>query len=200
MSYARQRREVWHASDASLAFSTMLLLAWIALPYGMLQVPVDHRFYLTPSIGSSAQANQGSGIIPSEGFTVLTLDIAQDPQAHVFDISETSFVSEETPQIAMTNLFTPLKYGAFMQGRRNKLEIYAEILKRLMSEPLGVTEIALFCRLNFSSAKETVDFLISKGLLESVGFEGATKYRTSRKGSLVLGMLEEVVVEFLRAE
>jgi predicted transcriptional regulator len=92
----------------------------------------------------------------------------------------------------MVNLFPLPKYSTFMQGRRNKLEIYAEILRRLLADPLGITEIALFCKLNFSSAKEMVDYLVAKGLLETVVIENDQKYVTAPKGSLVLQDIEKV--------
>lgn len=99
----------------------------------------------------------------------------------------------------MANLFPLPRPNIFLQGRRNKLEIYAEILKRLLNEPLGITEIALFCRLNFSSAKEMVDYLVSKGLLELVVVGQASKYKTSEKGIDLLGTMEDVVAQVLRS-
>lgn len=79
-----------------------------------------------------------------------------------------------------------------MQGRRNRLEIYAEILRRLLADPLGITEIALFCKLNFSSAKDMVDYLVAKGLLEMVMVGDDPRYIATGKGFLVLRDIEKV--------
>jgi predicted transcriptional regulator len=92
----------------------------------------------------------------------------------------------------MFNLYPLPKNSLFMQRRRNKLEIYAEVLRRLLADPLGITEIALFCRLNFSSAKEIIDSLVAMGLLETVELEDDIRYATTRKGSLTLRDIERV--------
>lgn len=100
--------------------------------------------------------------------------------------------SEGISPSSMVNLFPLPRHDLFMQRRRNKLEIYAEILRRLLADPLGITEIALFCRLNFTSAKEMVDFLVSLGLLETVEMDDEMRYLTTRKGSLVVKDIEKI--------
>lgn len=166
----------------SIALGTVLMLAWVITSSGAL-VPSTGTQYATIS-------EKGPGVQTS---TILVSSTAV-PNSNVIRITEVTLASmdDDASQFSVVNLFPLPKYTAFMQGRRNRLEIYAEILKRLLADPLGITEIALYCKLNFSSAKEMVDFLVSKGLIATIAIEDDPRYATTRKGLLVLRDIEKV--------
>jgi len=178
-----------------IMLSTMLLAGWIVVNSGTPQVPTG-----SPSPGATAIVNPsgGSGFVlapPSSTTTgpdAVLPTSAPDSRMVDFRYSAVEGVNGGISSTPMVNLFPLPRQSLFMQRRRNRLEIYAEIIKRLSTDPLGITEIALFCRLNFSSAKEMVDTLVSLGLLETIDVEGDLRYQATLKGSLVIQDIERV--------
>jgi predicted transcriptional regulator len=165
---------------------TILMLAWATLPSEVNLVQADNL-----SLGNASVVDsRGSPVTfspPQAGTETMAVPSSTTSEPWLVD-SQTSTVEVAnvvSPQ-PMFNLYPLPKDVVFMQRKRNKLEIYAEVLRRLLADPLGITEIALFCRLNFSSAKEIVDSLVGMGLLETVELEGNIGYATTRKGSLTL--------------
>jgi predicted transcriptional regulator len=78
------------------------------------------------------------------------------------------------------------------ERRRDRVKVYAEVLHRLSATPLGLTELALFCRLNFSTMKECLDFMVAKGLVERVNASHSVKYVTTPRGAEFLQLAERI--------
>ncbi len=176
-----------------MILAAILLLAWATLPSGNIQAQTSSHSTGSAVVIDSPRGNPvilaplpqtgtGTAAIPSPGASSWLLNSQ----------TSTAEVSAEASLPNLVNLFPLPKNSLFMQRRRNKLEIYAEILRRLIADPLGITEIALFCRLNFSTAKEMVDYLISLGLLKAIEMEDDLRYATTRKGILSLQDIERV--------
>lgn len=69
--------------------------------------------------------------------------------------------------------------------RRDRFQIYVEIIKRLSASPLNLTEVSLLTGLNFGMAKTHLDYLLSVGLVKPEA-EERVRYSTTPKGRLFL--------------
>ena len=192
---ARQRRQAHGVGTASIVLGLVLLLAWAITTSGGFQTVGAHPSYAIIPIGQSGAADPSHYELESQGGSgtgVFDIGPILNSQTIIFGSSDESLAPSDIPQTATASLFPLPKFGVFVQDRRNKLQIYAAILKCLLSDALGITEIALFCRLNFKSAKEMVDFLVAKGLLEAIVMEDDIRYATTPKGLLALHDIEKV--------
>jgi predicted transcriptional regulator len=69
---------------------------------------------------------------------------------------------------------------SYMQEKRNRDQIRAQILS-LCQEGASKTRIVYLTNLNFKTAKEHLDLLLEKGLLEAIPGERVV-YKTTEKG------------------
>ena len=71
------------------------------------------------------------------------------------------------------------------RSRRSRIVIYVEIARRLVIEPLALTDIALLAKVNFSEAKTCLERMMMAGLVRD-SLLGGKKYALTRKGLLFL--------------
>ncbi len=77
--------------------------------------------------------------------------------------------------------------------RRSKLEMYIDILDVLSIKPLKVTHITYKANINCAVLKETLDFLMTNGLVEErVMNKGKGAYALTKKGLSVLKAFREI--------
>lgn len=72
------------------------------------------------------------------------------------------------------------------RSRRSHVLICIEIAKRLSSEPLALTNIALLVRINFSQARKCLENMMVAGLVQPDQTRGERKYTLTKKGMLFL--------------
>ena len=84
------------------------------------------------------------------------------------------------------------------KGRRNKYEIWAQILDLCYREPSHLSRILHKIRLKTSLCKEYLSFLLERNLLETVEKEndGSIIYQTTMKGKEALNEFYNLITKF----
>lgn len=81
--------------------------------------------------------------------------------------------------------------GNFLEKRRNRIDIIAEIL-RLCLRGEKATHVIYKSNLNFKRFQAYVRYLLNKGFLEVIeNINGSKMYRTTEKGRQLLKLIEE---------
>lgn len=84
------------------------------------------------------------------------------------------------PSPLLARELTPL--DLFAPKNRNRLEVYASILTVTAFDSLTISQIALLLRMNFKQTRESLDILISKGMLEEIPGDSIC-YRATERGA-----------------
>ena len=71
-------------------------------------------------------------------------------------------------------------------SRRNKFEIWAEVLEFCLRAKRTQTWLLRETRLKTSTTKETLQFLLSRNLIQELSENNVTKYLTTARGEEVL--------------
>jgi len=71
-------------------------------------------------------------------------------------------------------------------SRRNKFEIWSEVLEFCLRAKRTQTWLLRETRLKTSAIRETLQFLLSRDLIEQLNEGDITKYRTTERGEEVL--------------
>ncbi|MFW9990089.1 MAG: winged helix-turn-helix domain-containing protein [Candidatus Odinarchaeota archaeon] len=81
-------------------------------------------------------------------------------------------------------------------SRRSKFEIWAEVLELCLREKRTQTWLLRETRLKTSSIKETLQFLLSRNLIEQLNKDDITKYHTTDHGEEALKRFYTLVNEY----
>jgi len=81
-------------------------------------------------------------------------------------------------------------------SRRNKFEIWAEVLEFCLRAKRTQTWLLRETRLKTSAIKETLQFLLSRNLIEQLTEEEVLKYRTTTRGEEVLNRFYTLVNDY----
>ena len=71
-------------------------------------------------------------------------------------------------------------------ARRSKFEIWSEVLEFCLRAKRTQTWLLRETRLKTSAIKETLQFLLSRNLIEQINDDETTKYQTTERGEEVL--------------
>lgn len=195
------RSHIADCRSLPMTFLILMLFAWL-IPIGPFTSQVGSqasRFNGTLQAAVSSPVNQitlAPGV-EMGSFTVQRNEMTPAGTSSVIFYTISSEGSTPNSYLAtrlkdMSFLFPMAsKETYYVQGkRRNSFEIYVQVLKRLSADPLGITMIALFCKVNFKSAKDYVDYLSSKGLIECVTIDRRICYRITPLGMKFLDSAE----------
>ncbi len=81
-------------------------------------------------------------------------------------------------------------------SRRGKFEIWSEIMEFCLRKPRSQTWLLREVRLKTEKVKLTLDFLLSRHLIEEVKDESITKYHTTEKGKEALLQYYNLINDF----
>lgn len=81
-------------------------------------------------------------------------------------------------------------------SRRNKFEIWAEVLEFCLRAKRTQTWLLRETRLKTSAVKETLQFLLSRNLIEELNEDNITKYHTTTRGEEVLKTFYTLVNDY----
>ncbi len=81
-------------------------------------------------------------------------------------------------------------------SRRSKFEIWAEVLELCLREKRTQTWLLRETRLKTSAIKETLQFLLSRNLIEKFNEDDVTKYSTTHHGEEALKRFYTLVNEY----
>jgi len=81
-------------------------------------------------------------------------------------------------------------------SRRNKFEIWAEVLEFCLRAKRTQTWLLRETRLKTSAIKETLQFLLSRNLIEQLNDDNITKYHTTARGEDVLKRFYSLVNDY----
>ncbi len=81
-------------------------------------------------------------------------------------------------------------------SRRNKFEIWAEVLEFCLRAKRTQTWLLRETRLKTSAIKETLQFLLSRNLIEQLNDDDVKKYQTTERGEEVLNRFYTLVKEY----
>ncbi|MFX1567547.1 MAG: winged helix-turn-helix domain-containing protein [Promethearchaeota archaeon] len=81
-------------------------------------------------------------------------------------------------------------------SRRSKFEIWAEVLEFCLREKRTQTWLLRETRLKTSAIKETLQFLLSRNLIEQLNDEDIIKYCTTERGEEVLKRFYTLVNDY----
>jgi predicted transcriptional regulator len=81
-------------------------------------------------------------------------------------------------------------------SRRNKFEMWAEVLEFCLRVKRTQTWLLRETRLKTSAIKETLKFLLSRNLIEELNEDAIIKYRTTTRGEEVLKRFYTLVNDY----
>ncbi|MFX1574482.1 MAG: ABC-three component system middle component 2 [Promethearchaeota archaeon] len=81
-------------------------------------------------------------------------------------------------------------------SRRSKFEIWAEVLEYCLRARRTQTWLLRKTRLKTSAIKETLQFLLSRNLIEKLNNEKGIKYQTTNRGEEVLKKFYTLVNDY----
>jgi len=81
-------------------------------------------------------------------------------------------------------------------SRRNKFEIWAEVLEFCLRAKRTQTWLLRETRLKTSAIKETLQFLLSRNLIEQLNDDNVIEYRTTDRGEEVLKKFYNLVNDY----
>ena len=81
-------------------------------------------------------------------------------------------------------------------SRRNKFEIWAEVLEFCLRAKKTQTWLLRETRLKTSAIKESLHFLLSRNLIEELNEDSITKYQTTARGEEVLKRFYSLVNDY----
>jgi predicted transcriptional regulator len=81
-------------------------------------------------------------------------------------------------------------------SRRSKFEIWAEVLELCLRTRRTQTWLLRETRLKTSAIKETLQFLLSRNLIEQLNDEDIIKYHTTNRGEEVLNRFYTLVNDY----
>ena len=81
-------------------------------------------------------------------------------------------------------------------SRRNRFEIWAEVLEFCLRAKRTQTWLLRETRLKTSAIKETLQFLLSRNLIEELNEDNIAKYHTSARGEEVLKRFYTLVNDY----
>lgn len=81
-------------------------------------------------------------------------------------------------------------------SRRNKFEIWTEVLEFCLRAKRTQTWLLRETRLKTSAIKETLQFLLSRNLIEELGDEDFAKYHTTARGEEVLKKFYSLINDY----
>jgi len=81
-------------------------------------------------------------------------------------------------------------------SRRSKFEIWAEVLEFCLRSKRTQTWLLRETRLKTSAIRETLEFLLSRNLIEQLNEEDITKYRTTDLGEEALKKFYTLVNDY----
>ncbi len=81
-------------------------------------------------------------------------------------------------------------------SRRNKFEIWAEVLEFCLRAKRTQTWLLRETRLKTSAIKETLHFLLSRKLIEQLNDDNLTKFQTTARGEEVLKRFYTLVNDY----
>jgi len=81
-------------------------------------------------------------------------------------------------------------------SRRSKFEIWSEVLEFCLRTKRTQTWLLRETRLKTSAIRETLQFLLSRNLIEQVNEDDITKYRTTERGEEVLKRFYTLVNDY----
>lgn len=176
----------WSSAGATRRLSTILaLVALVGLAGSTFPgVPIYHTSPPTPGtvIAFSGEVKVPTGYVPQIEMTVSSIS----PTAHGIESYGSSQLQQLNWSDSEATLFEDYR------SRRSHLLICIEIAKRLSSNPLTLTEIALLTRLNFRQAKISADEMAAAGLIQD-GLSGGGKYTLTAKGLAFLESGERTI-------
>ena len=83
-----------------------------------------------------------------------------------------------------------------VSSRRNKFEIWAEVIELCLRERRTQTWLLRETRLKTSAVKETLQFLISRNLIRQFNEDDLLKYQTTERGEEVLKKFYSLVNDY----
>jgi len=81
-------------------------------------------------------------------------------------------------------------------SRRNKFEIWAEVLEFCLRAKRTQTWLLRETRLKTSTIKETLHFLLSRNLIEQLNDDSVAKYHTTDRGEEVIKRFYSLVNDY----
>lgn len=85
---------------------------------------------------------------------------------------------------------------AMISSKRNKFEIWSEILESCLRRPRSQTWLLRKIRLKTKTIQTTLQFLQSRALLEQIREDNIIKYLTTKKGEGALKQYYDLIIEF----
>jgi predicted transcriptional regulator len=83
-----------------------------------------------------------------------------------------------------------------MSSRRNKFEIWAEVLESCLRVKRTQTWLLREIRLKTSAIKEILEFLTSRNLIQQYNEDDLVKYQTTKRGEEVLKKFYTIVNDY----
>ena len=83
-----------------------------------------------------------------------------------------------------------------MTARRNKFEIWSEVLESCLRTPRTQTWLLREIRLKTQAIKETLQFLLLRHLIEQIDDINGIKYQTTKKGEEALIKYYNLINDF----
>ena len=83
-----------------------------------------------------------------------------------------------------------------MSSRRNKFEIWAEVLESCLRVKRTQTWLLREIRLKTSAVKEILEFLTSRNLIQQYNEDDLVKYQTTKRGEEVLKKFYTIVNDY----
>ena len=87
-----------------------------------------------------------------------------------------------------------------MTARRNKFEIWSEILESCLRTPRTQTWLLREIRLKTQAIKETLHFLLLRHLIEQIDDINGIKYQTTKKGEEALIKYYNLINDFFELD
>ena len=83
-----------------------------------------------------------------------------------------------------------------MSSRRNKFEIWSEVMESCLRTSRTQTWLLRKIRLKTAAIKEILEFLLSRRLIEQIDEADGSKYRTTKKGEQALMQYYNLINDF----
>ena len=87
-----------------------------------------------------------------------------------------------------------------MSSRRNKFEIWSEVMESCLRTPRTQTWLLREIRLKTLVVKETLQFLLTRHLIEEINDADGIKYQTTKKGEEALIKYYNLINDFFELE
>lgn len=146
------------------------------------------------SVSTSTLPIAESGTSTSLGGSVPQISVAVSPE-----VTPVESISPTTQAFQTARLDSEGVLYEEYRSRRTRVLICLEIAKRLSVGPLGITDLALLTRLNFSQTRHYLDEMLEANLVEERLRDEGRKYHLTKRGMLFLRS-GETTIQFLEPE